>query len=333
MATIKDVAKLAEVSVSAVSRVMNGYTDIGEKTKLRIRNAIEELDYSPNIVARKLSQKNSKTIGLLLANFEKSDGRDGLLYQIMSGVYKAGQVLGYEVIAITGDSTTQAKNNFNKFCNEHKLAGVVIQGLSSTDPYFEQIRNSKYPSVGIDMNGPTEKFSCIGVDNEKASEEAVDLLIKNGYKNIGMYNGSQTAVVSKQRLNGYLNSLKKNNIKYNKDYVIDCSFSEETAYKKSKHFLSKNKKIDAVFCASDLMAIGLMKYCKKNKIKIPKNLGVIGFDDIVLCTYTTPKLSTVQQDMFKTGYKAVQQLIDMVAQGKKGEKTIVKHKIIERESI
>jgi LacI family transcriptional regulator len=119
MATIKDVAKLAGVSVSAVSRVMNGYEDIGERTKERIFKAIEELDYSPNSVAKKLSQKYSKTIGLLLANFEKSDGRDGVLYQIMSGVYKAGQDSDYEIIAITGNSTTQAKNNFDKFCNEH----------------------------------------------------------------------------------------------------------------------------------------------------------------------------------------------------------------------
>ena len=333
MATIKDVAKMAGVSASAVSRVMNGYTDIGEKAKAKIYNAIEKLDYTPNAVAKKLSQKNSKTIGLLLANFENSDGRDGILYQIMKGVYKAGQIFGYEIIAITGDSTSQAKNNFNKFCSEHMLAGVIIQGLSSTDPYFEQIRDSKYPSMGIDMDSPTELFGCIGVDNVRASEEAVDLLVSKGYKNIGMYNGTETELVSRQRLNGYVNSLEKNGLKFNPDYVVNCSFLEKKAYDKTGAFLNENREIDAVFCACDLMAIGLMKYCREKKIEIPGDLGVIGFDDIVLCSYTSPNLSSVQQDMYKAGYDAVTELISMITKGAKGKQIILEHKIIERESL
>jgi LacI family transcriptional regulator len=332
MATIKDVAKLAGVSVSAVSRVMNGYTDIGEKTKERIFKAIEELDYVPNSVAKKLSQKYSKTIGLLLANFEASDGKDCVLYQIMKGAYKAGQDTGYEIISITGDSTSQAKNNFDKFCNEHKLAGVIIQGLNSTDPYFEQIKNSKFSSVGIDMNEPTNRFGCIGVDNEKASSDAVDLLISKAYRNIGIYTGKESEVVCKQRLSGYKTSLKKHGIDFNSDYVLDCAFSEKVAYEKTADFLAKNKKLDAVFCVSDLMAIGLLRYCEENGIKVPEDLGIIGFDDIPLCTYTRPRLSTVHQDMNKAGYDAVLELLSMIKDKKYGKKIILEHKIIERDS-
>jgi LacI family transcriptional regulator len=182
------------------------------------------------------------------------------------------------------------------------------------------------------MAEPTKVFGCIGIDNIKAAEDAVDMLIAKGYRNIGMLNGSETAVVSKERFEGYKNSLKKNELNFNPDYVIDCSFSEEAAYKNAKSFLDKNKKMDAVFCASDLMAIGLMKYCRENDINIPKDLGIIGFDDIVLCTYTTPKLSTVHQDMYNAGYRTVLQLISMITQDAHGEKIILEHKIIERES-
>jgi len=221
----------------------------------------------------------------------------------------------------------------NKFCREHKLAGVIIQGLNSTDPYFEQIRNGKFPSVGIDMDDPTSVFGCIGIDNVRASEDAVDLLIKKGYKNIGMYNGKASEIVCKQRLNGYMNSLNKNGCIYNPNHILDCSFSEKKAYEKTGAFLEENKELDAVFCASDLMAIGLLNYCEENNIKVPEDLAVMGFDDIPLCTYTRPRLTTVHQDIYKAGYEAVIQLINIIIQGKSGERIVLEHRIIERETI
>ena len=332
MTTIRDVALLAGVSVSAVSKVLNGYSDIGAETKNKILSAVQELEYTPNAIAKKLSQKRSRTIGLIMANFTQSDGKDGIHFQIMRGAYAAAERTEYEIVAVAGMSPRQQSQNFDSFCSEHMFAGVIIQGLRLTDPYYAQIKQSKYPTVAIDLCAVSENLSTVGVDNVRAADDAVAFLVKRGYRNIGMVNGASDAAVSIERMRGYCESLKKHGLEINPSAVIDCAFSEQQAYDLTDIFLANNPQLDAVFCASDLMAIGFMRRCGELGKLAPGDIAVIGFDNIVLGGYTKPRLTTVTQDMVATGAQALNTLVEMIRFKKHGERIITPHAICIRES-
>ncbi len=332
MTTIRDVALLAGVSVSAVSKVLNGYSDIGEDTKAKILRAVQELEYTPNAIAKKLSQKQSRTIGLIMANFTQSDGKDGIHFQIMSGAYAAAEHSEYEIVAVAGMTSRQQRQSFDSFCSEHMFAGVIMQGLRLTDPYYAQIKQSRYPTVAIDLCAVAKKLSAVGVDNVRAAVDAVDFLIKRGCRNVGMLNGANDAAVSIERLSGYHESLKKHRLKAKPTAVIDCAFSEQQAYELTETFLANNTGLDAVFCASDLMAIGFMRRCGELGKRVPADIAVIGFDDIILGGYTKPQLTTVRQDMTATGAQALNTLVEMIKFKKSGERIVMPHSICIRES-
>ena len=332
MPTIKDVALLAGVSVSAVSKVLNGYSDIGEETKARILRAVRELQYTPNAIAKKLSQKQSRTIGLIMANFTQSDGKDGIHFQIMRGAYAAAEKTEYEIVAVAGMSPQQQRQDYDSYCAEHKFAGVIIQGLRLTDPYYEQIKQSKYPTVAIDLCAIAENLSTVGVDNVQAADAAVSFLVKQGRRTIGMVNGSSDAAVSVERLRGYYESLQKHGLEISGSAVIDCGFSEQQAYDSAESFLAENSQLDAVFCASDLMAIGFVRRCRELGKLIPEDLAIIGFDNIVLGSYTMPRLTTVGQDIPATGSQAFKTLTEMIKLKKHGARIVMPHAIFCRES-
>lgn len=333
MVSIKDVAKLANVSVTVVSKALNGYADVNEQTRQKVLKAAEELKYSPNVLAKNLKQKVAKSIALIFSNFERADGRDGLLVQIMSGVFEAATNNNYEVVIYTRSLSEQQDKSYWKFCKEHKISGAVITGLKTTDPYFQEIIKSDLPCVVIDtmLTGPFT--GSVSTDNILASKTAMEYLIERGHRRIGMLNGHEFAVVSKQRLEGYQQALEEHGIAFDPSLVINADFSEENAYEMTEQFLQDQPEVTAVFAASDLMAIGFMRRCRELGIDIPNDISVMGFDDIVLASYMMPKLSTVRQNFQRIAYQAFEQVIDILENDNPGKHINTPFSIIDRETI
>ncbi|EHR0219380.1 LacI family DNA-binding transcriptional regulator [Clostridium perfringens] len=333
MASIKDVAKLAGVSVSAVSKVFNGYTDIGEKTKEKVIKVAKELEYSPNIVAQSLSKKQTNSIALILSNFNESNGEDGTVFKVMSGVFQGCSENGYELSIFTATQSQQQEKSYYQMCRERNVGGVIIMGLKTTDRYFTEIINSEIPSVVVDTQIIGENTSSISIDNIKAAKEAVTFLIKNGHRNIGFINGHNKAVVSKERREGYIQALREEGIKVKERFIGDCEYSEIKSYMNAERYLKKNPELTAIFFASDFMAIGFMRRCKEIGVKVPEDISVMGFDDINLCKYVSPPLSTINQDFWKMGYESVKLLLGTLKYNKKGIHKNLEEKIVDRASI
>lgn len=332
MTTIKDVAKHANVSTTVVSKALNGYSDVSEETRKKVLKAVEELNYSPNMLAKNLKQKVTKSIALIFSNFERSSGKDGVLFQMMTGIFEAASHYNYEVVLYTRSLSEQQDKSYWQFCKEHKVSGAVITGLKTTDPYFLEIVDSNFPCVVIDADITGSHTSSVMTDNVEAAKRAVQHLIDRGHRHIGMVNGHNFAVVSKERHEGYMQSLADNGIHYDSSLVVNGDYTEEYAYHLAEDYVKDHPEMTAVFFASDLMAIGFMNRCRELDISIPERLSIVGFDDIVLSSYTTPKLTTVKQDFQRMAFTAFEQVIHMLEDKEMGKHLRISFKLVDRET-
>ncbi|MBH0161453.1 LacI family DNA-binding transcriptional regulator [Fictibacillus sp. 26RED30] len=332
MATIRDVAKKAGVSVTTVSRALNGYSDVNEKTREKIKVIAQELNYSPSLLARSLVMKKTKTIGLLVSGLRIEGSKDNFTFEVLCGVNDCAGELGYELVLISTDSKKQQEKTYNQLCNERKVEGVILQGIKTDDPYLDEVLKSDIPCILIDIPIESESVGYVTTDNKGGAQTAVEHLTDLGHKNIAMINGHSQAFVSRERLAGYQEALQNKEIPFNEEYVVNGAFLEESAELETTKLLSKHPEITALFCASDLMAMGAMRAAKKMGKKLPKDLSVVGYDNIILSAYSTPSLSTIAQDRYRLGFEATT-LLTKLLEGKEVEKNkVLQTAFIKRES-
>ena len=321
--TIKDVALKTGLSVSSISRVFNNYGDISAETIKKVTLAAKELGYTPNSAAKQLSSKKKKIIALILNEINVTRGV-AMPLEILGGVVDNLDKTDYEFVFYATNSKKQNQKSLRQFCNERDITGLIIQGLRISDPYYQELETFDLPTVAIDLDIKNEKVGTVSTDNTKAAFEMTQLLDKAGYQNILFLNGTKTATVAQAREAGYREAVDNAQVYY-------ANFSENEACKWAIDYAKMNNfnKIDAIFAASDLMAIGVIKAFRM--LDLEKNIAVAGFDDITLASYVTPSLTTVRQDMGKISEYAVKDLIRQI------EKDEIKHRfvpyqIIERES-
>ncbi|MCT8137034.1 LacI family DNA-binding transcriptional regulator [Anaerobacillus sp. CMMVII] len=312
MATIKDIAKAAGVSVTTVSRALNGYHDVNEKTRKKIKEVADQLNYSPNTLARSLVMNKTNTIGLLVSELNRSGVKDNFTFEVMCGINDCVGDLGYDLILFNTNPDKQKKKSYTQLCRERQVEGVIFQGMKKDDPYLKEIIDSEIPCVLVDIEMQGENVGYVTTDNEFGAQMAVKHLYNYGHRHIAMVNGHDQALVSIRRLQGYKKMLSEANIPFNENYVVDGGFSEQNAEEVTIQLLKNFPEITAIFCASDLMAMGVMKAAKNLGLNIPSDLSVVGFDDILLASYVNPPLTTIAQDKYKMGYESANLLINIL---------------------
>ncbi|WP_173915707.1 LacI family DNA-binding transcriptional regulator [Halobacillus sp. Marseille-Q1614] len=332
MTTIKHIAQQAGVSVTTVSRALNGYSDVNAKTRKKIKKVAKELNYSPNSLARSLVKNQSETIGLLVSGFSKESVKDGFTVEVMSGINNYAAETEYDLVLFNTDSSRQRKKTYTQLCKERRVDGVILQGIKRDDPYLQEVLESDIPCVFIDIPVSSEHVGYVSTNNVEGAKQAVLYLLENGHQEVAMINGHQQAFVSQERLEGYKQALDEFNLPYKENLTVDGGFMEEEAYQKALSLLKDHESIDGLFCASDLMAIGAMRAAKELNIKIPEDLSIIGYDDIPLARYVSPSLTTISQDKYELGFQAAKMLVSMLKQQSAPERCILETKLIVRES-
>ncbi|MCA1065853.1 LacI family DNA-binding transcriptional regulator [Rossellomorea sp. AcN35-11] len=332
MTTIKDIARVAGVSVTTVSRALNGYSDVNEDTRKKIAQVAKELNYSPNSIARSLVMKKSKTIGLLVSGFSKESVKDNFIVEVLAGINEFVSGSDYDLVLFNTNSSKQREKTYTQLCRERRVDGVIIQGIRTDDPYLHEVVESDIPCVLIDIPLESGNVSHVTTDNVLGAEKAVQHLLDQGHKKIGMINGHEFAFVSQQRLEGYENALQRAQVGLNANYIVNGEFTEESGKRAALSLLTSYPEITALFCASDLMAIGAMSAAKELNVKVPEKLSIVGYDDILLASYVSPTLTTVQQNKFQLGYEGARLLLDLLSNQSKTHRMVLETKLIKRES-
>lgn len=333
--TIKDVAERANVSIAAVSYVINGVEGkVSEEKINKIKQAISELDFIPNLSAASLVNRKSKLIGVIIPQTEDYHQAvlDNPFYsQIVSGIESRARECGYHIILSGVD---KGKTYFN-MTTQRNLDGAIIMGVYREE-FYEDLKKVKIPIVLIDSYINDTYFYRIGVDDELGGYLATKYLIEKGHRNIALVTGTirEDGVVEKRFL-GYKRALKEGNLFYNPSYVIEDSVSYECGLKAGADVASKFPEVTAVFTTADIIAFGFIQGAISAGKSIPDDISVVGFDDISFSRMFIPPLTTVKQEILEKGSKAVDILMD-VLNGKENSiplEIVLPVKIVERKTV
>lgn len=335
MTKIDDISRVTGFSRTTVSKALNDKSDISEPTKNIIRKAAKDLNYIPNINAKNLRYKKNNIIAVIISSPSVESEKTNSLYPLLIGINKFLNESNLELALYIIDSEKQSKKSYVNFCKERNVLGAILVGIKTDDIYLGQLVNSETPCVLIDVNITQESkhLSVVKIDDTLASFEAVEYLIANNHKNIGFINGVVNSTVSKDRLEGYKLAMHNNDLPINNDYIIYADFSEEIAEEKILKLLQKHSEITALFCASDLMALGAMSASEKLGLRIPEEISLIGFDDIPISKYIKPGLTTISQNQYEKGFEAAKLIWSHLNTDSNRKIITLDHRLVIRDSV
>jgi LacI family transcriptional regulator len=333
MSSIKEIAAQAGVSVPTVSKVLNNYSDVSENTKAKVREVANRLGYTPNMAARNLALGRSNIIGLVLSDIRETDSNGNIIFRILVGAKNLCTEKDYELLIIITDVKKQYTKKLTQLCKERQIAGVIVYGLKPGDPYFQEITESELPCLAIDIKMKGNNLSTVTTDNIAAVKDVITLLHSKGHRHIGFINGLKDVAVSVYRENGYRTAMQDLGLEIKEGYVKYAYYYEDKDYEKALELIRENHEVTAIFCASDLMALGALRAIQTLKWKVPEDIAVVGFDGIQLSEYSNPKLTTVVQDFKGMGKAAADTLIKMLEGETVDETNYVTYCLRESESV
>lgn len=305
MVTIKDIANLAGVSKTTVSKVLNNKDQkISESTRQKILNIVRENNYVPNKMAQSLVTKKTKTIGLIIP-----DIRNPFFTDIARGAEDKAVREGYNIILCNTDENIEKETRAFNTLTEKMADGIIFAPSSKTEVNSNEYKISSKPIVLVDKELNIENLKgVVSLDNEEGTYLGTKHLVGINHKDILYLSGPLKSEISINRLNGYKKALKESNIKFNEDLVIQGEYSFEWGYEVVKNLDEIN--FTAICAANDLIAIGAIKALKERGIKIPQDISIVGFDDIQTAKIIEPQLTTIKQNSYDMGYESASILIN-----------------------
>ncbi len=314
--TIKDIAREIGISASAVSKAINGYSDISEETRQRVLEAVRRMGYTPNILARGLIRRQTNTIGLFVLSRSNKGFSHSFSSEVIAGIMDCAGVRGHELLLYSTNGPTSGKKvSYRGLCHERQVDGAIFMGLRTDDPGIEELKTVDFPVATLDVPIRGGKAICVGGDNVEGAYMATSHLISIGHRRIAYINGHAQAIVSQERLTGYLRALSDNRIPEDSSLVVEGAFTEESGAEAMNRLLGLPNPPTAVFAACDSMAIGAMGVAAMRNLKVPDDLAVVGYDDIPLAAVAEVPLTTIRQDGYAIGYKAAEVVINDIERG------------------
>jgi LacI family transcriptional regulator len=310
-ATIKDVAREAGVSSATVSYVFNSKKPISPHTKAKVMAAIEKLNYVPNINARTLSTNDSLLIGVLIPQTEPGSHlmfENTFYSEILSAIEFEARTHGYHILI----SGINAGETYMNRARGRNLDGIIAIGVYPDDLYRE-IKKSGIPLVLIDSYCDDAHCHNIRIDDVYGSYLATGYLLDRGHRDIAFLSGRlRDNGVMKKRLTGYQQALEERGIPFKKVYIFEGKIDFNNGVTLAQRLLAARQPISAVFAAADILAIGAMKTFFEKGLQIPRDISIIGFDDLQISRYMNPGLTTIGQEITLKGKKAVELLVQII---------------------
>lgn len=327
MPNIHDVARLAGVHRSTVSRVLTGQGSVSEKSRKKVLEAARRINYHINTVASALKSQKKTAIGLLSFWHCSPNPSEAYYQQTLTGIIDEITQSKYHLLLNNIQGTVHSENQELNFCFESLLGGVILMSprvKSEDDLSF--LKQVNVPTLLLLYRAESPNYSWIDLDNRKGARLAVDHLVKLGHKKIAYMGGElEYSTNARDRYRGYQESLLKAGLKEDPERVRNGLFWIEHGIEFMKHFLSlpADQRPTAVFCATDMMAYGAMSVIKEAGLRIPEDISVVGFDDYERSSHTEPLLTTVRQPFYTIGKQAVQAIEEMVKRPSGGARHIL----------
>lgn len=316
MVTSEQVARLAGVSRATVSRALNGSAQVSEEARRRVQEAIVSLGYEPDVVAQSLVRQRSRTIALCLFYSDRGSALAQFgqtqHYFYLDMLKDVEQAISMEQYDLLLPSSPLTPNNYVRSLQTRRVAGLLAIALNPNDPSIQALQAADMPAVFIDSIVQGKHATYVTSDNSDGARQATEYLLQLGHTRIAVLAGSLAGPISMERLLGCQRTLTRAGLALDPNLVRHSGWSTDEAYQATVALLGERRDFTAMLAGSDLMAIGILRALHEHGLRVPDDVSVIGFDDVNLCRYTEPPLTTIRQDREVMGRSAVSLLINMI---------------------
>lgn len=314
--TIKDIARELDISYSSVSRALNNKSGVSPKTRKKVLEIAKKMGYQPNDLARGLVNRVSNTIGVIIP-----DIANPFFAEIIKGIMETANITGYDVFLCVSGWDADKEAEYIKALQEKRVDGIILKPARDKKNVIYQYITT--PFILLESWPTNGKYSFIEVDNEKGGYIATKHLIECGYKNIAFLGGREDSYSNMLRMDGFKKAINELGESVESTQQIFGNFGLTSGYELACKLFHSSKKVDAVFAGNDVIALGVLQCAEELGKKIPKELGLIGFDNIVYSRLPQIQLTTVHQPKYALGKIALETLLEEI-KGKKEDKIIKK---------
>ena len=326
--TLKMVAERAGVSVNTASRAINNKPDINEKTKKRILKVAQELGYVRNDTAVALRTKKTGTIGVVIA-----DNRNPFYAEVLNGMEVAAKEKNYHIILANTQRDYQKEEEAINLLLAKRVDGLLITPVQDRDDDIKNLIEAKIPFVIVGRDFENIELDALYNDEVKGGFLATEYLIKNGHKRIALVNGFLYKSPARSRLEGYKKALKKYGIPVDDVLINVGDIDIKDGYKRTKQLFEKGLDFTAIFAYNDMMAFGAMQAIKEKGLRIPEDIGIVGYDDIPFSPLISPPLTTIRLKKQDLGVESIKLLLSRInGNRKKIKKIMLDVELVKRET-
>jgi DNA-binding LacI/PurR family transcriptional regulator len=323
--TIRDVAKLANTSKSTVSRYLNGQK-VKKETEEALKKAIEELNFHPNINARRLVMNKTQTIGIVV-----DDMSIHFYPPIFKGIEAIASKKGFDCVFYSSRSNVNKEMSYLDLLYEGQVDGLILLSFQKrNEEYLNKVSKVNYPIVLIGDSNEERKIDSIDVDNHYGISEMVKYLYEIGHRQIAYISGPNHLSATRDRLEGYYHTMAELDLDV---LVISSDWTNIGGYHAMKELLLNKSKMTAVVASNDETAVGALRAIRESGHQVPEDISLTGYDDIAIASWEKPSLTTVRQPFEVVGVKAAERLFEKM-ENESGSKTrqLLKPRLIIRES-
>jgi len=305
--TLEEVAQLAGVSRSTVSRVINDHPSVRPETRERVWQAIRQSGYQPHAVARSLVTSRTQIIGMIIPETVTTLFTDPFFPLLLRGATEACNAYHYQLLLSLFNDSVDREEMYQRVLRRGYLDGVIVASASLNDPLVPALLRDRIPFISVGRY-PNEKVHYIDVDNLGGAQMAVEHLIRLGYQRIATITGPLDMVSGQDRLEGYRQALKAHRIPVEEELIVEGDYTENGGMVAMQRLLPAAP--EAVFVASDMMAIGALKALRQAGWQVPQDIALVSFDDVPIASAIEPALTTIRQPIERMGSMAVEMLLN-----------------------
>jgi len=329
--TIKDIARMANVSPASVSRVINNIPyGISEDTRKRVAAIIKESGYQPNTVARSMVTKRSTTIGLLVPDITNQ-----FYALLVKGVEDIATRRGYSVVLCNSNNNDEKEFRNLSFLKENYVAGIIYNNFKMIDKIRKVLEDIHVPVIYVDNIENVKDAFSLHVRQKEGMAMMTRYLLEMGHTKFAYLAGPEEVLSASQRLEGFREVLEEKGIRIPESFIKSCEYSENGGYEAAKELMGEKKEFTCLVCANDLIAYGATRLFNERGIRIPQDISVTGFDDIPFSKLLNPALTTVYNPVQDMGRRAAELLLECLEGKHEGEKGDIPFEpvLVKRESV
>jgi DNA-binding LacI/PurR family transcriptional regulator len=333
MVTIKDVAKLAGVSPSTVSRVVSGHPRISAETSRKVKEIMDQLGYHPNVMAKSLVSKTTQTLGILLPRPAEELFLNFFFGELIRGIVTQATRAGYDMLMTTVTSQAGELETVSRLVRGSRIDGLILLSSRTTDPVIGFLEEHRFPFVLIGRSDEYPDVLSIDNDNVQAARDAVNHFIAQGHERIGFVSGPPNLVVSQDRLAGYKKALAEANLPLRPEWILEGDLLQESGFRAMSFFMTLPDRPTALVVFDDILAFGVLRGLTELGYSVPEDLSLVSFNNIPLSELASTPISSIDIGTYHLGYTASQTLLRAV-QGEPLPQNhiIIPHRLIVRES-